>query len=112
MNVKKKGTAGERELARLLCDQGYPSHRNNQAYVGGKGNPDVTLPGMHVECKRVEALRLYDALEQARRDANANALPCVMHRKNHSPWVVIMYFDDWIQLYREWEAGRIDGWKN
>ena len=108
MNVKKKGNAGERELARLLCEQGYQSHRNNQAYIGGKENPDVTLPGMHVECKRVEALRLYDALEQARRDANNHALPCVMHRKNHAPWVVIMYFEDWINLYREWEAGRIE----
>ena len=73
--------------------------------MGGKENPDVTLAGMHVECKRVEALRLYDALEQARRDANGHAVPCVMHRKNHAPWVVIMYLDDWIQLYREWEAG-------
>ena len=112
MNAKKKGSAGERELARQLCEHGYPSHRNNQAFVGGKDNPDVSLAGMHVECKRVEALRLYDALEQARRDANGHAIPCVMHRKNHAPWVVIMYLEDWIQLYREWEAGRIEKWKN
>ena len=112
MNAKRKGNKGESELARRLCEYGYPSHRNNQNYVGGKDNPDVTLPGMHVECKRVETLRMADALEQARRDANGHALPCVMHRKNNSPWVVIMYLDDWIQLYREWEAGRLEKWKN
>ena len=112
MNVKRKGNDGERELARLLCDYGYPSHRNDQSFKGGKDNPDITLPGMHVECKRVEALRLYDSLEQARRDANGHALPCVMHRKNHAQWVCIMYLEDWIQLYREWEAGRIAQWKN
>ena len=105
MNVKRKGNAGERELASLLRSYGYESHRNDQMYKGGKDNPDITLAGMHVECKRVEALRLYDALEQARRDANGHAIPCVMHRKNHAPWVVIMYLSDWIQLYREWEVG-------
>ena len=105
MNVKRKGSAGERELAGILRSLGYESHRNDQRYVGGLDNPDITLAGMHVEYKRVEALRLYDALEQARRDANGHAVPCVMHRKNHAPWVVIMYLDDWIPLYREWEAG-------
>lgn len=105
MNSKAKGSAGERELAGILRGHGYESHRNDQQYKGGKDNPDITLDGMHVECKRTEALRLYDALEQARRDANGHAVPCVMHRKNHAPWVVIMYLDDWIHLYREWEAG-------
>ena len=105
MNAKRKGSAGERELAGILRSHGYESFRNDQMYKGGKDNPDISLQGMHVECKRVEALRLYDALEQARRDANGHAVPCVMHRKNHAPWVVIMYLDDWIQLYREWEAG-------
>ena len=108
MNAKRKGSGGERELAELLCQAGIRAYRNDQIYKGGKDNPDVSLAGMHVECKRVEALRLYDALEQARRDANGHALPCVMHRKNHAPWVVIMYLDDWIQLYREWEAGRLN----
>lgn len=106
MNSKRKGTAGERELAGILRSHGYDAHRNDQRYIGGLDNPDVSLPGLHIECKRIEALRLYPSLEQARRDANGHALPCVMHRKNHAPWVAIMYLDDFIQLYREWEAGR------
>ena len=44
-------------------------------------------------------------MDQAVRDANGKNLPAVMHRRNHSPWVVIMRLDDWIQLYREWESG-------
>jgi len=104
MNGKRKGSAGERELVGILRAHGYDSHKNDQRYVGGKENPDVTLPGIHAEVKRTEALRLYDALAQAIGDANGKALPAVFHRRNHASWVVIMRLDDWIQLYREWGA--------
>ena len=60
---------------------------------------------MHIECKRVERLMLWDALEQARRDAGDN-IPVVMHRRNDCPWVAVMELEDWIKLYREWEAQR------
>ena len=99
MNAKKKGSAGERELAALLRAHGYDSHRNNQMFVGGKNNPDVTLPGMHIECKRTERLQLYEALAQAQRDADGKAVPVVMHRKNRAPWVVIMALEDWLGMY-------------
>lgn len=109
MNSKAKGNRGERELAGILRGHGYDAHRNDQMYKGGMENPDVSLPGIHIEVKRTERLSLYDALAQAQRDANGKALPAVMHRKNHAPWVVIMTLDDWINLYREWEAGRRKG---
>jgi len=104
MNSKRKGSAGERELAGILRSCGYQSYRNDQRYIGGLELPDVTLPGIHVECKRTEALRLYDSMAQAVRDANGKSLPVVMHRKNHAPWVAIMLLEDWMQLYREWQS--------
>ena len=106
MNSKRKGTEGERELAGILRAHGCDVHRNDQRYVGGLENPDVALRGMHIECKRNEALRLYDAVDQAVRDANGKSLPVVMHRKSRAPWLAIMKLEDWIQLYREWEAGQ------
>ena len=104
MNSKKKGSAGERQLASILQSYGSAAHRNDQRYTGGLENPDVSLPGIHIECKRTEAFRLYDALAQATRDANGKALPVVMHRKNNAPWVAIMVLKDWIKLYREWQV--------
>ena len=104
MNSKKKGSAGERQLASILQSYGYAAHRNDQRYTGGLENPDVSLRGVHIECKRAEAFRLYDALAQATRDANGKALPVVMHRKNNAPWVVVMALEDWIKLYREWQV--------
>ena len=105
MNSKAKGSAAERELIKILQSHGYDSKRNDQRYVGGMENPDVTLPGVHIECKRTEKLRVYDAMAQAIHDSNGKALPVVMTRKNHSPWLVIMRLDDWIELYRELEGG-------
>ena len=69
-------------------------------------NPDISLPGVHIEAKRTERLRLYDAMAQAICDANGKSLPVVLTRKNHAPWLAIMRLDDWIQLFREWEMGQ------
>lgn len=107
INSKQKGARGEREWASFCREQGYTSAYRGQQYNGAKGNADVEgLPGIHVEVKRVEALRLYDALAQAKHDARPGEVPIVAHRKNNCPWVVIMDAEHWFNLYREWEAGQ------
>ena len=59
------------------------------------------VPGLHIEVKRTERFSLYDALAPAKRDAaGSENLPVVMHRRNESPWVVVMDFHDFIQIYR------------
>lgn len=106
VDSREKGKKGERELARLLREHGYDAQRGQQ-YCGANGDADVTgLPGIHIECKRVERLQVYDAMCQAKRDAREGELPAVFHRRNAHPWLVVMELDDWVQLYREWEAGR------
>lgn len=93
MNAKRKGSDGERELAALLNMAGIAAHRNDQMYIGGKGNPDVSAElfgrPLHIEVKRVERLNILDAVEQAIRDADG-AFPLVAHRKNRSQWLVTM----------------------
>ena len=105
INSRTKGAAGERELAKVLRGHGY-SCRRGQQFSGANGDADVLgLPGIHIECKRVERLNIYDAIEQSKRDARDGEKPVVMHRKNHCEWLVTMPIDEWIELYREWEAG-------
>ena len=101
---REKGKAGEREFARLCKAYGYDTHRGQQ-YNGLGGEDSVGLPGVHVEVKRTERLNLYDALAQAKRDAKGKK-PIVAHRKNRCDWVVIQPAGDWLEMYREWEAGR------
>lgn len=106
INSRNKGAEGERELAKVLRQYGYESRRGQQ-YSGANGDADVVgLPGIHIECKRVEKLNLYDAMSQAISDARANEMPAVFHRKNNCKWLVSMQLDDFMKIYQEYEAGR------
>lgn len=101
MNSRQKGAKGERELARKLKEYGYDTRRGQQ-YSGANGDADVVgLPGIHIECKRVERLNIYEAIDQSRRDARQEEIPIVVHRKNHREWLVTMSLDDWIKQYRK-----------
>ena len=100
MNSKRKGAEGERELARMLQEYGYSSRRGQQ-YSGANGDADVVgLPGIHIECKRVEKLNISEAMQQSQRDSQEGELPAVFHRKNREPWLVTMLFKDWLKLYQ------------
>lgn len=102
---RDKGKRGERELAGILRDYGYDCRRGQQ-FCGSNGDADVVgLPGIHIECKRVERLDLYGAVEQAKRDAKEEELPVVIHRRNNCEWLVTMPLEEWMSMYREYEAG-------
>ena len=102
MNSCRKGADGERELAALLRDEGYSIERGGTQSYGTV--PDLTgLPGIHIECKRVEKLNVLEAMKQSIRDAAhfRDGKPALFHRRSRSPWLVTMLFTDWIQLYKE-----------
>ena len=101
-NGRAKGAAGERELAAVLRDWGYTARRGQQ-YSGANGDADVvsSIPGLHIECKRVERLNITKAYEQAIRDAAIHGLgvfPVVMHRCNRTPWLVTLSLDDFLAV--------------
>lgn len=101
MNSREKGAAGERELAGILKRYGYECRRGQQ-YCGANGDADVVgLPGIHIECKRVEKLNIDDALGQAVRDAREGEIPLVCHRKNRTGWKVTLSLEDFMRLYRK-----------
>lgn len=100
-NSKQKGARGERELSSKLKEYGYNTRRGQQ-YCGANGDADVVgLPGIHIECKRVERLNIYDAISQAKADKKENELVAVFHRKDRSEWLVSMTLDEWMKLYKE-----------
>ena len=114
---KRKGAAGERELAKVLNELlGIDAIRGRQ-FCGSAGNPDVLLqkenngerleiPGVHIECKRVERLNLYEALKQSESDARGGEIPVVCHRRNNDSWIISFRLDklkgiaSWVELLK------------
>lgn len=110
LNSKQKGARFERSLARIFREYGYADARRTAQYCGKTGDASdvVGLPGLHIEAKHQETMRLYDWVAQADRDAAAggeNRLPAVFHKKNNADILVTMRLEDFMTIYREWEAG-------
>lgn len=99
MNSKAKGKRGELEAVRFLKALGYDVRRTAQ-YCGNTGDAaDIEgLEGFHIEVKRVEKLNVYDAVEQALRDAQGKKIPLVMWRRNDKPWLIIQLASDWVRV--------------
>ena len=107
VNSKQKGARFERQLASRFREYGYDARRTAQYCGKTEDSADVIgLPGIHIEAKHQERMCLYDWMAQAKRDSDGTGrLPAVFHKKNNAEILVTMELDDFMQLYREWEAG-------
>ena len=99
---RQKGKRGEREAAAELAVVFACDARRGVQFQGGPDSPDVVLEGVnvHVEAKRVEALNLYAAIDQAREDAGGK-IPLVWHRRNGKTSVCIVETQNLLRLARE-----------
>ncbi len=106
---RDRGAKFEREVVNLFKDWGHKAFRTAQ-HMGKTGQaPDVKVDGLHVECKRRRALAVMEFYHQAAADARAEGkgnLPTVIMRADNEPPMVMMCFEDWIQLYNEYYAGQ------
>lgn len=96
----RKGANGERELAAVLRGYGYNIERGGSMSFGEV--PDLTgLPGVHIECKRVERLNVSEAMKQAQRDSARfkDGAPIVFHRRSRESWLVTMSLADFMTMY-------------
>ena len=98
---QRKGRDGERELRDRLREYGYAVECGEPVSFGE--DPDlVGLPGIHIECKRVERLNVPEAMQQAVRDSEKfqDGMPALFHRRNRQPWLVTIRLEDFMRLYR------------
>ena len=97
---QRKGADGERELAAILREYGYIVERGGSMSFGEV--PDlVGLPGVHVEAKRREQVRLSEWMKQAEADSKRfrDGMPVVFHRRSREPWRVTMNLADFMRIY-------------
>lgn len=101
---KKKGARFELEIAHYLQDHGYPEAHRTAQHCGKTGAAgDVEgVKGLHIECKHVEKLNLYNAYYQSVRDnsaKNAGDIPVVIHKKNREGTLVSLSLDDFMKIF-------------
>lgn len=97
---RRKGADGERELAAILREYGYTVERGGSMSFGEV--PDlVGLPGIHIEVKRCEQVRLSEWIQQAETDSKrfGDGMPVVFHRRSREPWRVTMSLADFMTMY-------------
>ena len=120
------GAAGKGQRCRLTANRkgnasswSFPESSGSMAtrrpagpaqYCGNTGDASdvVGLPGIHVEAKHQERMQLYDWMDQAKHDAKESGkdvLPAVFHKRNNHKILVTMELDDWMTIFREYEAG-------
>lgn len=100
---QRKGRAGELELVKVLQGYGYDTEPGRAQSYGEE--PDISgLPGIHIECKRAEQLRLSEWMKQAQRDAERfrDGVAVVFHRRNREEWAVTLRLDDFMRFYKDW----------
>ena len=97
---QRKGAGRQRQLAAVLREYGYEIKRGGSMSFGEV--PDlVGLPGVHIEVKRCEQVRLSEWMQQAERDSQhfKDGLPAVFHRRSREGWRVTMNLADFMRLY-------------
>jgi len=103
---REKGKRYEREIANFLKENGYEDAHRTSQYCGNTGDASdvVGLPGIHIEAKHQEQIRIYEWMFQAIHDSQKNQeIPVVFFRKNKQDTLVCMRLNDWLELYKAWE---------
>lgn len=112
INSKQKGKRGELVVAHAFQKYGFEANRTAQCRGNTGQAPDVEVKNtnLHVEVKFQNKMHLYDWMEQADRDCEAekkNNIPVVIHKANNKPMLVSMHFEDFMEIY----MGYLDGQK-
>lgn len=102
---KGKGNQGEREVVDILHAHGWTGARRNFG-SGSQGGGDITgLPGVNVEVKRCETVRIWDWIAQSENDARPTDIGLVVFRRNRSQWYAVLPLDELLPLLALRERG-------
>lgn len=100
---RNKGAAGERELAKVLNENGIYAHRG---YVQFKQSDLVGIDDIHPEVKRQETTKIWEWYEQAVQEAEKrqDGSPVVFFRRNRSNWLICQSLALWMRMYKGWQT--------
>lgn len=81
-------------------------HTRGQREFFALCNAKGGLPGLSVEVRRTQRLRLEEAMAAAAEKAS-DSIPVVAHRSDKQPWRVTLTLDGFLQLYQAYLQTRL-----
>lgn len=96
---RRKGAAGENELAQILSDQlgRVVKRKLGQARDGGD---DIQVERFRIEVKRCQTLAVPRWCRQIETAIEPGQIPVIAFRQNGQPWRVVLPLDDFLPLMR------------
>jgi hypothetical protein len=96
---RSKGRRAEREVERLVLDAGIRCDRS----LGGRRQPagDLSLPGVAVEVRRRNRLRLLEWSREHETRTPQHLTPAIAYRADGEPWRVSVPLNHFLDLLRE-----------
>jgi len=90
---RQKGARGEREVASLWKEIGFPFARRKLSQYQEKSGVDLenTEPFI-VQCKVGKSIHLWKALKEIEENRKKSELPIVMFKRDRDEWIVLMRF--------------------
>lgn len=102
VNSRRKGAAGERMWRDVLREAGWTDAKRGQQRSGLEQADVVDGPfHVHFEVKVRERHLMWDAMEQAVRDAKSGQMPIVAAKMNRKPWLCVLRAEDLLRLLQE-----------
>jgi hypothetical protein len=99
INSRSKGKRAELQLCRILTAT-WPEAGRNLDQFGPRKMDVINTPGVHWQCKHVEKLNIWAALDQAITESVATDVPVVAFKRNRSAWFAALELDELIPLLR------------
>ncbi len=110
LNSRKKGKVGELEACQKLAELfGWAAQRSQQ-FCGRAGDDDIKVaqtPSLFWEIKREQNCNVHKAMQRASEDAGRRC-PVLMHRKNHTDWLLTIRLSDLPRLCHAYQSATDD----
>lgn len=111
INSRNKGRKAEVALAKILMPY-WPEACRNLDQFGPDKRDQLNVADLHFQCKHVEKLNIWTALDQAIMEARAGDLPIVVFKRNwdrsalpsRSKWFASLELDELLPLLKLREA--------
>jgi hypothetical protein len=111
VNSRAKGKRAELDLAKFITPW-YPEACRNLDQFGPKKMDLIEVADLHIQCKHVEKLNVWNALDQAITEATEGRLPVLAFKRNwsasslpsRSKWFGALELDELLPLLKQREA--------